>query len=226
LGVEKYSGKEILGRIEISTERAGRKETLQLGILAHKPEFILLRQDENLKGTLFAIISTLQGNPIAGGGGRSIAIYGFDKVDADRAGGTYVESTLATAPFPISIEFNGRFEMIKIGPFSNQDVEFRMVQTKAEGKKKQEEESRKFELAPDVPADVPPAPKEQPAVAARRPSASPPRHGRKKWGRGRSPAPFRWAIPTREPLTGSCSCSPRLGPAGAGGRGRRGRRCC
>ena len=124
-----------------------------------------LRQDENLKGTQFAIISTLQGNPLAGGGGRSIAIYGFEKVEGGRAGGTYVESTLATAPFPISIEFNGRFEMIKIAPYSNKDVEFRMAQAQAEGKKKQEEESRKFDLAPDVPAAIPPAPKDQPAVA-------------------------------------------------------------
>jgi len=124
-----------------------------------------LRRDDNLKGTTFAIISTLQGNPLAGGGGRSIAIYGFDKVSAEHTGGTYVESTLATAPFPISIEFGGRFEMIKIAPFSNKDVEFSTAQAQAEGKKKLEAESRKFELAPDVPANVPAAPKDEPAVA-------------------------------------------------------------
>jgi hypothetical protein len=123
-----------------------------------------LRQDDNLKGTSFAIISTLQGNPLAGGAGQSIAIYGFDKIGPERMGGNYVESTLATAPFPISIEFTGRFEMIKIAPFSNKDLEFRTAQAQAEGKKKQEEEGKKFELAPDVPANIP-KPADEPAVA-------------------------------------------------------------
>jgi hypothetical protein len=124
-----------------------------------------LRQDDNLKGTLFAIVSTLQSNPLAGGGGRSIGIYGAQKIAADRISGTYVESTLASAPFPISIEFNGRFEMTKVAPFSNEDVDFRAAQVKAEGKEKQECESRSAEVAPDVPANIPPAPKDQPAVA-------------------------------------------------------------
>jgi len=123
-----------------------------------------LRSDDNLKGTTFAIISTLQGNPLAGGGGRSIAIYGFEKMEP-KLSGTYVESTLATAPFPISIEFDGRFEMTKIADFSNKDSEYRTAQVQAEGKKKQEEQGRNVKLAPDVPADIPAAPKDQPAVA-------------------------------------------------------------
>lgn len=49
LGVEKYSGRPILDRIEISTVRDGRDEKLALGILAYKPDFVLYRQDENLE---------------------------------------------------------------------------------------------------------------------------------------------------------------------------------
>ena len=49
LGVEKYSGKEILDRIEITSLRDGKTEKLTLGILAYKPDFVLYRQDENLE---------------------------------------------------------------------------------------------------------------------------------------------------------------------------------
>lgn len=49
LGVEKYSGREILDRIEISSVRDGKDEKLTLGILAYKPDFVLYRRDENLE---------------------------------------------------------------------------------------------------------------------------------------------------------------------------------
>lgn len=49
LGVEKYSGKEILDRIEISSVRDGKDEKLALGVLAYKPDFVLYRHDENLE---------------------------------------------------------------------------------------------------------------------------------------------------------------------------------
>ncbi|BAV32953.1 hypothetical protein SCL_0631 [Sulfuricaulis limicola] len=49
LGVEKYSGKEILDRIEVTTIRDDKTEKLALGILAYKPDFVLYRQDENLE---------------------------------------------------------------------------------------------------------------------------------------------------------------------------------
>lgn len=49
LGVEKYSGKGILGRIEISSLHDGKTEEIVLGILAYKPDFVLHRQDENLE---------------------------------------------------------------------------------------------------------------------------------------------------------------------------------
>ena len=49
LSVEKYSGKESIGRIDIISIRDGKNEILPLGILAYKPDFILHRQDENLE---------------------------------------------------------------------------------------------------------------------------------------------------------------------------------
>lgn len=49
LGVEKYSGKEIVRRIEITSTRDGKAEKLTLGILAYKPDFVLYREDENLE---------------------------------------------------------------------------------------------------------------------------------------------------------------------------------
>ncbi|MEW6332247.1 MAG: DUF4340 domain-containing protein, partial [Pseudomonadota bacterium] len=49
LGVEKYSGREILDRIEINSQRESKEEKLALGILAYKPDFVLYRRDENLE---------------------------------------------------------------------------------------------------------------------------------------------------------------------------------
>lgn len=49
LQVEKYSGKEILERIEITALLDGKSDKLVLGIIAYKPDFVLYRQDENLE---------------------------------------------------------------------------------------------------------------------------------------------------------------------------------
>ena len=49
LSVDKYSGKESIGRIDVTSIRDGKNEKLPLGILAYKPDFILHRQDENLE---------------------------------------------------------------------------------------------------------------------------------------------------------------------------------
>lgn len=49
LGIEKYSGKEILDRIEITSLRDDKTEKLTLGILAYKPDFVLFRKDEHLE---------------------------------------------------------------------------------------------------------------------------------------------------------------------------------
>src|SRR3989344_1678159 len=49
LSVDKYSGKESTGRIDITSIRNGENEKLPLGILAYKPDFILHRRDETLE---------------------------------------------------------------------------------------------------------------------------------------------------------------------------------
>lgn len=49
LGVEKYSGRNALDRIEITSTRDGKKEKLALGVIAYKPSFVLHRPDENLE---------------------------------------------------------------------------------------------------------------------------------------------------------------------------------
>ncbi len=104
-----------------------------------------LRGDPNTRGALFAITSTLDGNPMLGGG-KTVAVYGVRKVTPDRIEGSYVESTLANAPFPISIEFSGAFRMIKLEPYSNKDVEYRADQER----KKEQADQQAVELAPDI----------------------------------------------------------------------------
>jgi len=49
LTVDRYSGKEAIGEIEVTAMRDGKTENLKLGILAYKPEFVLHRPDENLE---------------------------------------------------------------------------------------------------------------------------------------------------------------------------------
>jgi len=108
-----------------------------------------LRQDTSLTGTRFAIITTLKGNPITGGG-TTIGIYGAREITSDEIVGSYVESTMANAPFPVSIDFNGSFVMKKIADFSHKDAEHRQAQHDKE-MGADEESYDDVELEPDVP---------------------------------------------------------------------------
>ena len=121
-----------------------------------------LREDDNLAGTVFAVVSTLQGNPLVGSGGKTISIYGAKEVEPKKITGSYIETTLAQAPFPISIEFSGSFTMTKLGDYSNKDLEYRAAQMKAEQKAL---ESDDVKVAPDIPANVPKEEGELPKVA-------------------------------------------------------------
>jgi hypothetical protein len=105
-----------------------------------------LRRDDALRDTRFAIISQLKGNPLAGQVGQAIGIYGVLSVSEDKITGTYVESTLASAPFPISIDFNGTFTMTRIDDYNDKDVEALKKRQPEE-----EQESDDVETAPDVP---------------------------------------------------------------------------
>jgi len=121
-----------------------------------------LREDDNLDDTSFAIISQFQGNPMAGGGGKTIAVYGAREVGAKKIVGTYIETTLASAPFPISIEFTGSFTMTRFADFSNKDLEYRAQQMASEQK---ELERMDVPVAPDVPAVLPPKEENPPKIA-------------------------------------------------------------
>ncbi len=105
-----------------------------------------LKRDEALRGTSFAIISQLKGNPLAGQVGQNIGIYGVHKVSTNKIVGTYVESTLASAPFPISIDFNGMFTLTRIDDYSDKDVE-----ALERRKPAIEEQDDDVDTAPDLP---------------------------------------------------------------------------
>jgi hypothetical protein len=117
--------------------------------------------DENLENTSFAIISELQGNPIKGGGGKVIALYGVREITPKRIVGTYVESTFAQAPFPISIEFRGSFTLLRLEDFTNKDLAYRLKEARG---KQAERPPMDVPLAPDLPAVLPPKEKNPPPV--------------------------------------------------------------
>ena len=121
-----------------------------------------LRQDDNLHNTLFAVMSTVQGNPMSGGGGKTIWIYGVRTIDQGRLAGTYVETTFASAPFPISIEFSGAFTMTRLGDYSDKDIKYRTERMK---KAQKTFETENVKLAPDMPAVVPKEDSPPPKVA-------------------------------------------------------------
>lgn len=105
-----------------------------------------LRRDDSLRNTRFAIISQLKGNPLAGQVGQNIGIYGVLDIADGKITGTYVESTLASAPFPISIDFNGTFVLTRIDDYSDKDVEALNKRRPAEP-----EQDDNVETAPDIP---------------------------------------------------------------------------
>ena len=105
------------------------------------------RKDETLEGTLFSIVSKMRSNPL-GGGGTNISIYGVRTAAPDSITGNFVESTLANAPFPISVDFGGTFSMTRIDGFSDRDLKYRKSLTA----EKVEKEYGSIEVAPDIPA--------------------------------------------------------------------------
>ena len=104
------------------------------------------RKDIELEDTVFAIVAKLAGNPVTGGG-SNIGIYGVRKISGSEISGSYVEATLASAPFPISIDFNGTFRMIRLAEFSSKDVELEQAKRAAKIKGEQ----AKVRVAPDIP---------------------------------------------------------------------------
>ena len=108
-----------------------------------------------MEGSQLAVISTLKGNPLSGSGGQVISIYGIREIGDDTMSGSIVESTIASAPFPISIEFDGAFTMYRLGDYSNKDLEH-LAETAKQASSGEDEEGKAVELAPDIPDVIPP----------------------------------------------------------------------
>lgn len=115
-----------------------------------------LASDKNLTDSKFALIMDLTGSPMRGGGGQVIDVYGIESVSAKAMDGSYVSVTIANAPFPINIEFKGRFAMTKLADWSDQDDK---VQAARAAARKPPEDLNKFKTLPDVPAEAKPGSK-------------------------------------------------------------------
>jgi len=110
-----------------------------------------LASDKNLAAAKFALIMDLAGSPMRGGGGQVIDVYGIESSGDKEMTGTYVSVTIANAPFPINIEFKGRFVMTKIADWSDQDDK---VQAARNASQKPAEDLSKFKTLPDVPPEA------------------------------------------------------------------------
>lgn len=117
-----------------------------------------LSADESLRDSKLAMVVDLQGNPVRGSsGGKTVDVYGFESLAPQRIEGTYVTVSMASAPFPINVEFKGRFVMTKVAEWSDKDEQARKA---AAAEKKPKEDLNAYKLAPDVPdaAKAPAAP--------------------------------------------------------------------
>jgi len=112
-----------------------------------------LSSDESLKDSKFAFMADLEGNPIRGSASSKIVdVYGWESVTPQRIEGSYVTVTMAAAPFPINIEFKGRFVMTRVADWSDKDDQLR----KAAADKKPKENLDAYKLAPEVPQPAKP----------------------------------------------------------------------
>jgi hypothetical protein len=111
-----------------------------------------LLADKSLQNASFAVVMDLKSNPGRGGGGQVIDVYGIESLDSKKMSGSYVSVTMANAPFPINIEFKGRFEMTKVAEWSDEDDKLRA----AEDAKRPKEDLDKIKTLPDVPAPAKP----------------------------------------------------------------------
>lgn len=106
-----------------------------------------LAEDAALKKATHAIVMNMDGNPLTGGG-KVVDIYAIESIGKDTMEGSYVSATIASAPFPINIEFKGRFKMTRIGPWSDEDDKKREA---ADAKKAPSQDLSKYKTMPDVP---------------------------------------------------------------------------
>lgn len=106
-----------------------------------------LSGDSALRKATHAIVMDMDGNPAAGGG-KLVDIYGIESIRRDVIEGNYVTVTIASAPFPINVEFKGRFRMTRLVDWSNEDEK---KQAAIAAKKAPAEDLGKYKTLPDVP---------------------------------------------------------------------------
>lgn len=113
-----------------------------------------LALDRNLFGTSMAMIMKLDGLGAGGQGaaGQLIDVYGLRSVAPDRMAGSVVSALVASAPFPISVEFKGAVTFYKVADYSDLDTQKGGGAGKAPGEGGDEFEG--VELEPDVPANL------------------------------------------------------------------------
>jgi hypothetical protein len=114
-----------------------------------------LEADKTLANSKFALIMNMEGNPMSGGG-KIIDLYGIESLSEKAMEGAYVTVTMASAPFPINIEFKGRFKMTRLADWSDEDDKLR---SKNAANRKPTEDLSKFKTLPDVPPPDKPAAK-------------------------------------------------------------------
>ncbi len=112
-----------------------------------------LAGDKALTEAKYAILMDLGGNPVRGSG-KTIDLYGVETLEQKKIEGNYVTVTIANAPFPINIEFKGRFQMTRVADWSDQDDKARAAR---EAARKPKEDLNKYETLPEVPAPGKPA---------------------------------------------------------------------
>jgi hypothetical protein len=75
-----------------------------------------LKTDASTAGSRFAIVVTEMYNPKPNHATQSIFSYGAREIGADLISGSHVQGTVAAAPFPIPLSFNGSFRMYRLAP--------------------------------------------------------------------------------------------------------------
>lgn len=113
-----------------------------------------LANDKALTNARYAMIMDMDGNAARGSGGKTIDVYGIESLDSKTMEGSYVSVTIASAPFPINIEFKGRFRMTRIADYSDQDDKY---QAEHSPHRKPAEDLSKYKTLPDVPPPAAPA---------------------------------------------------------------------
>jgi hypothetical protein len=95
---------------------AGEFLSIQYRVVGRDAYDDALNTDQASAGSLFTILATERYVPKPNHASQSIFSYGAREIGPDLIGGTHVQGTVAAAPFPIPLSFNGTFRMYRIAP--------------------------------------------------------------------------------------------------------------